>query len=244
MSTMSVTIMGIERYLLGRGEKSLFEYITIPSGIDKDILINTIMNDSANFELLYSNPNYLRFMITNWFKTHYYTFNKWYEALNLEYNPLDNYDRYEEYQDSEHSNSLGKSLKSSTTTDINTGTDTMNSTSTSSDIVAGDTTEQVVPYEDSTLTDRSKTLTNNQDNATTTGSTTSTSSANHNGTERYEDNTTSNGNRTLTHTAHLHGNIGVTTSMELIKSQLDLVTFNIIQQISDLFCTDFCVMIY
>lgn len=216
MSCLTMSIMGIERYITERGEDSLFKDILLPEGLEKELIVNTILNDTASFETLYSNPTYLRFLIFNWFKSHYYTFNKWISALAIEYDPLNNYDRKEEYIDTEGSET--------------TGNDNMTSTSTSSDNTTGDVTEQTVPYEDSDLTNRSKSISNSSDNASTSGSTTS--------------NTTARNDRTLTHTAHLYGNIGVTTSQQMLESELDVARFNIIQQISDLFCTDFCLMIY
>ena len=46
------------------------------------------------------------------------------------------------------------------------------------------------------------------------------------------------------HTAHLYGNIGVTTSAQLLKEFLDVERFNIYEQIADLFVDEFCVMVY
>lgn len=216
MSSLTMSIMGIERYITERGEDSLFKDITLPEDFNKELLVDTILNDTAGFETLYSNPTYLRFLIQNWFKTHYYTFNKWIEALAVEYNPLDNYDRYEEYTDSEGINSIGH--------------DTSSTTSNTTDTLAGTSTEKTVPYEDGTLTDRGQTVNSSSDTVVTTNGSTS--------------DTTSGTERTLTHTAHIRGNIGVTSSMELLRNQLEVVRFNLIQQISDLFISDFCLMIY
>ena len=216
MSSMTLSIMGIERYITGMGNDSLFKNITIPNDINKDLLVNTILEDSAHFETLYSNPDYLRDSITNWFNRYLYTFDKWVKALAIEYDPLNNYDRHEEYTDSEGT--------------IVTGHDTMTSASTSNDSVNGTVTDKVVPYEDGILTNKGQTENVSTDNVSTTGNTTT--------------DTSSNNNRTLTHTAHLFGNNGVTTSQELLQNELEVAKFNIIKQISDLFVSDYCLMIY
>ena len=216
MSSMTLSIMGIERYITGMGNDSLFKNITIPEDINKDLLVNTILEDSAHFEALYTNPDYLRDSITNWFNRYLYTFDKWVKALAIEYNPLSNYDRHEEYTDSEGT--------------ITTGHDTMTSTSTSNDSVNGTVTDKVVPYEDGILTNKGQTENVSTNNVSTTGNTAT--------------DTSTNNNRTLTHTAHLYGNIGVTSSQEMLQNELEIAKFNIIKQISDLFVSDYCLMIY
>ena len=52
------------------------------------------------------------------------------------------------------------------------------------------------------------------------------------------------GAKTVTHTAHLYGNIGVTTSQQMLQSELDVARWNLYEQIADLFCEEMCIMIY
>lgn len=46
------------------------------------------------------------------------------------------------------------------------------------------------------------------------------------------------------HEGRIHGNIGVTTSMQLVTEELKLRRWNLIQQITDLFINEFCIPIY
>ena len=46
------------------------------------------------------------------------------------------------------------------------------------------------------------------------------------------------------HTGRIHGNIGVTTSQQMLQSELDLARFNIIQEITNLFMVELCIMVY
>ena len=46
------------------------------------------------------------------------------------------------------------------------------------------------------------------------------------------------------HSGRVHGNIGVTTSQQMLQSELDLARFNLVQEITDLFVLEFCVMVY
>ena len=48
----------------------------------------------------------------------------------------------------------------------------------------------------------------------------------------------------ISHEGHLYGNIGVTTSQEMLKAELDISRFNLYEQIADIFCEEFCLMIY
>lgn len=52
------------------------------------------------------------------------------------------------------------------------------------------------------------------------------------------------GDTTATHTAHIHGNIGVTTAMRMIKEQRDVVKFNIYDAITEDFKQRFCLLVY
>ena len=46
------------------------------------------------------------------------------------------------------------------------------------------------------------------------------------------------------HTGHIHGNIGVTTSQQMLESELELGYWNIYSRITDMFLKEFCIMIY
>lgn len=77
----------------------LFSAINLPSGIDRTTLINTIYQDGAEFGVIYPDPNFLRARVNAWFDTKYNTFDKWNTVLNMEYNPIENYDRMENWSD-------------------------------------------------------------------------------------------------------------------------------------------------
>jgi hypothetical protein len=55
-----------------------------------------------------------------------------------------------------------------------------------------------------------------------------------------------NGGRTVKHTrtGRAHGNIGVTTSQQMIQSERDLVVFNLYDVIAESFIENFCLMVY
>lgn len=47
-----------------------------------------------------------------------------------------------------------------------------------------------------------------------------------------------------THGGRIHGNVGVTTSQQMLQSELDIARFNLINQITDLFLTELCICVY
>lgn len=52
------------------------------------------------------------------------------------------------------------------------------------------------------------------------------------------------GSETSEHEGRTHGNIGVTTSQQMLQAELDLGYWNIIEKITDLFIQNFIIMIY
>lgn len=51
-------------------------------------------------------------------------------------------------------------------------------------------------------------------------------------------------NETLKHTARMYGNIGVTTTQQMIEAEREVVKFNIMDYIIDSFKKRFCILIY
>lgn len=85
----------------------IFKNMVLPVGIDKDLLVDTILLKCGQFEVLYSDAEFMQSAVNVWSRKWYRTFEKWLKALEIEYNPLDNYDRHEEYTDKRSENSSG-----------------------------------------------------------------------------------------------------------------------------------------
>lgn len=213
-----ITLIGIENYL--NPERSVFDSLVLPEGIDKDVLIGSIILRCQEFELLYSEPDFLTAAINIWSRKNYRTFEKWVKALNIEYDPLYNYDRTEEYED-EHNGSFNSSGQGNNTL-TNNLTDTTNDTLTHSEKAYNDTNYV------GTTQDQSN------GSITRTGTASNALSNSNNGSDSYKN----------THKARLFGNIGVTTSQQMLQSELDIARWNMYEHIADLFCNEFCLMVY
>lgn len=207
MSVSKITLIGFNNYY-----EHLWDELTLPSGINKQILIDNILLRGGEFEVLYSDPEFMMHAIGVWSAKWQRTFDKWLKALSEEYNPLHNYDRHEIYTDSRDINRTEKA--------------TGNDSSTSSG--SGNTENKVSAYDVATYQPH------DHADTSSTGSTTSNSSTNATGKTSDE----------LKHDAHLYGNIGVTTSQQMLKDELDIDTWNIYEHITDLFLNEFAIYIY
>lgn len=279
MSIAKITMTGQETYLR-RTNRSLFDFISLPTGIDKDNLVDNIMMECGEFEVLYSDPEFNRSAIGTWSAKHYRTFDKWITALNIEYNPLENYDRFEDYTDKGKENGNTKTTGNHTETENGTKNDTgsySESEHVSEDIdeiidelidenidhkLNSSTENTVSAYDSNTYQPENKSDTdtsedtdrdldrdydrdydrtfdrsmsgNTQNDSTSQNTTTGTNTGNEDYTKGTE----------LVHVGRLHGNIGVTTSQQMLQSELDIARFNIINEITKIFMQELCICIY
>ena len=135
-SEIRLSILGLYNY----GEAlhdDLFENMTLPDGINRQDLINNILEQGASFEVLYPEYEYLKFSIGAWSRRWYRTIDKWVTVLNIEYDPLYNYNRFEEWEDSgsrsgSTSGTTGstRNLTGNTTDHVEGSTDTTDSVTT------------------------------------------------------------------------------------------------------------------
>ena len=238
MSQSKITLIGIENYL--NPEHSVFETMQLPAGIDKDTLIGAIILRCQEFELLYSDPDFLTAAVNIWSRKNYRTFDKWVKALDIQYDPLFNYDRTEEYTDT-HSGSFNNN-RNETGSNSNTRIDDLTMTNNLTDTNDVTTTHSEKAYNDSSYVGTTQDVVDQDEKHTGTVKNSGTvsdggnfsSNAGANGTDNYTD----------IHKARLYGNIGVTTSQQMLQSELDIARWNMYEHIADLFCQEFCIMVY
>lgn len=195
MSRAKITLIGLNNYCVAKGY-SLFDQVLIPSGIDRDMLIHAILLRAGDFEVLYPNPDFMQDVINSLFKRWYKTFAKWEKALNIEYDPLSNYDRKEEWSDSS---------KADTSTDSSSNSDD---------------TVKVSSYDSDMMHDKDRSIGKNDSNIT------------------------SRSNANNKRTGRAYGNIGVTTSQQMLDAELTIARFNLYNQIADIIVRDICIMVY
>lgn len=89
-----ITLYGFYQY-----QPDLMDGVILPEGMNKDNLITLIMERSGMLFPIHQQPDYLKLSIGNWFQRRLYNFSCMYRSLQEEYNPIENYDRHEEWTD-------------------------------------------------------------------------------------------------------------------------------------------------
>ena len=207
-----LTILGMYNY-----DDTIFDGMVVPNLIDKDTLVKNIISELAEVEILYSNPDYLKYAITNWSYKEISVWERLAETYQMEYNPLYNVDATEYTKET-------RDLKN---------TEVGSNTGSSTDTTEGATnnTHKVVGFNDGSLTNA------NKDEGDMTSSNSSTSSMNSN------INRTDKGDIITEH--RRYGNIGVTKSTDLVLSEFETrPKLNMYNYIIDSFKSRFCLMIY
>ena len=111
---------------------------------DKDVLMAAIMIKGGTFEPLYTDPLYFRDMSTFWWLKWSRPFNDWFDALDLTYNPLEDYEKNDVIH--EDTTDIGAEGTTSTSTEVVDQNDTSNLASTTHDKVDRDTTDSETNY--------------------------------------------------------------------------------------------------
>ena len=216
MSSSKLTMIGLYEY-----DPQIFDNLTLPEGLDKDTLIDNILLRSGEFEVIYPDADFMKFSIGAWSRKWSATITRWVTALAIEYNPLENYDRYEHWTDERDISGSSSGSESGSSSGSTGGT------------TGSTTTNKVSAYDaGNALTTHDQSETNGSD---------STSNSGEYGSEHSDEHSTDDD---LEHDGRIHGNIGVTTSQQMLLSELDLGYWNIYEKITALFLTEFVIPIY
>lgn len=235
MSMATMTILGMYQF-----KEGLFEHLILPDGIDKTDVINQILLDGSNFEILYSDFKFMQDAIGLWSSTWYRTFEKWQNALLLEYNPIENYDRMEDWTDSSNNKTSRNSVESRNLS--NSMRSDRNLQSLTKNTGSDNNLHNVSPYDTGSYVADSQDIANinNQSTTTDTGAMITNGSDSGNVTNTGNDLS----NTDSLHKGRMHGNIGVTTTQDMLNQELKIARFNLVKQISVVFIKEFCIMVY
>lgn len=197
--------MGVMLATIYNFDPSIFDGVEFPSNISVQDFVDSLLMQCGEMPVLYSSPPLLKSLIRAWSNVSQYTWNRLAATLTAEYNPIENYDRMEEWAD----NSINNSRYTSST----------NNTS------SGSTKEQVYGYNDlATPAD------NSASNSASTSADTSDSAGN----------STISGSRK----GRAHGNIGVTTTQEMLESERRVAMFNFYDAVIRDFKKRFLIWVY
>lgn len=211
MAHAKITLIGMAKWLEAESD-DLFAQMSLPAGINRQDLIDTIMMRGGEFEVLYAEPSTMQYAIGAWSRKWQHTLEKWSEALAIEYDPLENYDRRESWSDAKTGNR--KESGSSSDTAVTNGNSTNEN--------------QRAAYDSATYSPVEKD-TNSSHNASSGASVTNAEGSN---------------SESALHEGRTHGNIGVTTSQQMLQAEWEVARLNVYENASELFLTELCIYTY
>lgn len=91
MASAKWTLIGMYQY-----DDTIFNDMVLPTGIDADLFKQSLLMEKGEFEVLYPNPDFMRHSIQLWSAKWFRTFAEWLKGTQAQWNPIYNYDRYEE----------------------------------------------------------------------------------------------------------------------------------------------------
>lgn len=231
-----ITLYGMMQY-----DPTLFDGIVLPSSLDASILKAEIVSRCGDLYPYYQVPPILKLNISYWFLRRRYDFLQMQTALTAQYNPIENYDRHEEFN-RDYTNS-GSDTNSSAEKTASTSTTKASSTAEGSSETNGINTEKVSAYNADNFQNRGQTDTasasSQNDTATSEQSITDAIAADNVSTILY------GSKRNEKEAGRVHGNIGVTTAQQMITAEMEMRTrFDIYKMIAELFEREFITQIY
>ena len=248
-----MTLIGLENQL-NYDNKSIVDSWSLSTidYFDPQVLLSDIIVKGGTFEPLYSDPEFFYYMCSFFWQKWERTFTKWFEAFEIEYNPLENYDRHESWTESKDDTGTVDSTDTRTnlTSEVTDTDTTDNTTITNSETTDNDTTTEnkVSAYDSSGYSEKDKSITENDISVSGTTLNSSTGTVDTSFRSTNNDSTVIDTDTTnkseIEHEGHLHGNIGVTTSQEMLKSELDIQSWNIYEHMTDIFIKEMLITVY
>lgn len=260
---MRLSILG-----LYQADSGLFSEMVYPSGFsadEKQTTVGNILAECAELECLFPDPDTMRTMIGLWSKLNISVWERIFTASQLEYNPIENYNRTEletisdDRTDTHSGNDVNtlSGTDTQTTSGSNTQTNAGTDTHTTSETHSGTDTEtnSITSYDSNSLyvhdtsslqhghgVSGSDSLLHGH---TVTDNGSGSASTSYGKTE-----TLSHGEKVvhegdITRNNHTSGNIGVTTSQQMLEQEIEVsAKLNVIKMIVESFKERFCLLVY
>lgn len=213
-------------------QPTILKELDLPEGMSEETMGDYIYMYAGENETRYSDPDILERLVHTWFSSRKTDFQYMWDALHAEYNPIENYDRHDDFTEEIDSTTNRES-------NVKTTQEGEANTEDSSTTTPGRITEEQVSAFDSgsyqpakkiaeSGTESSEGTSHGTNNSTTTGEGTEKSVLDH----------------TKKNTGRSHGNIGVTTNQQMIESELQLRRFNLYKTIALEFEDEFTIPVY
>lgn len=236
---MRISVLG-----LYKANSGLFSEMVYPSGFsddEKQTTVGNILAECAELECLFADPDTMKTMIGLWSKLNISVWERIFTASQLDYNPIENYNRTEletisdDRTDTHSGNDVNRlsGTDTETTSGSNTQTNAGTDTQTNS-ITSYDSNTQYV--HDTSSLQHGHTVTDN-------GSGSASTSYGKTETLTHGEKVVHEGD--ITRNNHTSGNIGVTTSQQMLEQEIEVsAKLNVIKMIVESFKERFCLLVY
>ena len=210
-------------------DNTVFDNMVVPTGVLLADVVDHILFKYGDTPLFCPDPNVIKFYIGKWSNRRLSLWNRYKDAITENYDPLENYDRREESK-----TYLTHGHVITTDDDLTHG----ETVTTDDDLINGLTTENQVSADNATTYQPNT-------KAINSGTDYRDISEAHTGTDQRDATETHSGTDLTKFETRVHGNIGVTTSQQMLESELDLIPrLDLIDYIADDFKNEFCLYIY
>ena len=208
----TLSILGLYEW-----DDTILDLIHLPTGVDADEVKQNILTECAELTVIYPDWDFMHKAIDWWSRKELPTWEHIYEMTQLEYNPIENYDRYESELEMEKLRDIREHQSAS-----KTKSQSMQQTGNAN---------QVAGFNSNDL------ATQSGSSGSGASSTTADGAAN--------DSQRGDSNRDKNRSSRIHGNIGVTTVAQMMEGELETYPkINIVQYITQAFKERFCIMVY
>ena len=195
----------------------IFDLMQLPAGCNRQNIIDNILMECAELTVIYPDWGFMQKAIGSWSVKELEIWNKVYELEHLDYNPIENYDRYED--EVENIGNKGKTYNFGSNQTQASGVDSSVNTLK----VAGFNTDTVATQ-------------NQQNNANSNKSEDAAASSNM---------SLGDSEQTRNKGSRIHGNIGVTTTQQMMQQQIDILPkVHVDDYIINSFKERFCILVY
>ena len=220
----TISIIGLYNW-----NDKIFDDLVLPSTIDKDEIVEDILFTCADLEIIYPDWGVMKKAIKTWSEEEIFKWNKIEKLAELEYNPIENYDRMETETINDSKLKSGNDLGTTEITNNSTVSNGSEDSNTRTHAVTGyNTTTPVTDSQDTTTA-------SNTNNGVSTGKAKSTDARSTSEKET--------GDRIRN--SRVHGNIGVTAPYQMILGELSVYdSINLYKIIPEEFKMRFCLMVY
>lgn len=246
----TLSLMGMYEY-----DHTILDFFHYPDKwetADKDVFVNKLLLDTAELEILYPDADIFKTAIKYWSAAEVQNWNKLYDTTVLDYNPIwnkngtvtetekhiknNNYTDVTDGKIADHSSTNGNQ---NTETSGNENTNTTNNTN-EKDYVFGFNSESAAQSGQTVTDDTGRTNTDRTENIKTNNSANTDATTTNNTNFKHDEK--ENIDREYTRTEQ--GNIGITTTQQMINEEREVDKFNLMDYIIDRFKQRFCLLVY